>query len=53
MKYLSILALSLAALTGCTTHLATGQKHKLEDKQLTYEQHIREQRTIEARYSAY
>jgi len=27
--------------------------HKLEDKQLTYEQHLREQRAIEARYSAY
>ncbi|MBC2385301.1 TM2 domain-containing protein [Pseudomonas sp. WS 5096] len=27
--------------------------HKLEDKQITYEQHIREQRTIEAKYSAY
>ncbi|MGP0171127.1 hypothetical protein ACSVIJ_04515 [Pseudomonas sp. NCHU5208] len=141
MKYLALLALGLATLTGCTTHLATGQKqelavyeskglvveeksvataavlgllpgvpycyvrsyglciatiplypflgplwqpfdvagaakaenyyatraeverqkakalreidHKLEDKQLTYEQHIREQRTIEARYSAY
>jgi len=27
--------------------------HKLEDKQLTYEQHIREQRDIEAKYSPY
>lgn len=27
--------------------------HRLEDKQLTYEQHIREQRTIEAKYAAY
>lgn len=27
--------------------------HRLEDKQLTYEQHLREQRTIEAKYSAY
>jgi small-conductance mechanosensitive channel len=27
--------------------------HKLEDRTLTYEQHIREQRAIEARYSAY
>src|SRR5690606_22509755 len=27
--------------------------HKLEDKTLTYEQHLREQRAIEARYSAY
>jgi hypothetical protein len=27
--------------------------HKLEDKQLTYEQHIREQRAIEAKYSPY
>lgn len=27
--------------------------HKLEDKQLTYEQHLREQRAIEQKYSAY
>jgi hypothetical protein len=27
--------------------------HRLEDKQLTYEQHLREQRTIEQKYSAY
>lgn len=27
--------------------------HKLEDRTLTYEQHIREQRAIEAKYSAY
>ncbi|RBB97330.1 TM2 domain-containing protein [Pseudomonas sp. MWU12-2115] len=27
--------------------------HKLEDKQLSYEQHLREQRLIEAKYSAY
>ena len=27
--------------------------HKLEDKTLTYEQHIREQRLIEAKYSPY
>jgi hypothetical protein len=27
--------------------------HKLEDKQLTYEQHLREQRLIEAKYAAY
>lgn len=27
--------------------------HKLEDKQLSYEQHLREQRAIEAKYSAY
>lgn len=27
--------------------------HKLEDKQISYEQHIREQRVIEAKYSPY
>lgn len=27
--------------------------HKMEDKQLTYEQHVREQRLIEAKYSPY
>ncbi|MBA6119313.1 hypothetical protein IYR97_24540 (plasmid) [Pseudomonas fulva] len=27
--------------------------HRLEDRELTYEQHLREQRTIEAKYSAY
>jgi hypothetical protein len=27
--------------------------HKMEDKQLTYEQHIREQRIIEAKFSPY
>ncbi|MCF5371258.1 hypothetical protein [Pseudomonas syringae] len=27
--------------------------HRLEDKSLTYEQHIREQRVIEAKYSAF
>ncbi len=27
--------------------------HKMEDKALTYEQHIREQRLIEAKYSPY
>lgn len=27
--------------------------HRLEDKELNYEQHLREQRTIEAKYSAY
>jgi len=27
--------------------------HKLEDKTLNYEQHLREQRAIEALYSAY
>ncbi|MBM5459057.1 hypothetical protein H8F21_15925 [Pseudomonas sp. P66] len=27
--------------------------HRLEDKELSYEQHLREQRTIEAKYSAY
>lgn len=27
--------------------------HRLEDKELTYEQHLREQRSIEAKYSAY